>query len=209
MRLWVEIGNQQEPYSIGDVSASSWGCELKYLHMAESVLCSKSASSWGCELKGMQHFVSAKDKTVSLFVRLWVEILKIICQNHKIASASSWGCELKYSSRSFPFRFYGQPLREAVSWNNACAKQAVRLEESASSWGCELKCSVWLTYASCRQSASSWGCELKYWWRLQYHEWSWSASSWGCELKYQMGRWRTLECWSASSWGCELKFCDS
>ena len=59
------------------------------------------------------------DKTpiVSLFVRLWVEILCVVSLQATFQSASSWGCELKY------FLLW---KHMQVCW-------------SASSWGCELK----------------------------------------------------------------------
>ena len=77
---------------------------------------------------------------VSLFVRLWVEIVfnssrslleirqplrEAVSWNifivqgiiKDLLSASSWGCELKYSIIWMKATGKGQPLREAVSWN--------------------------------------------------------------------------------------------
>ena len=98
-------------------SASSWGCELKYmisLHLRnhgrqplrEAVswnvepaydpdLPFSSASSWGCELKYHGQFR----------------------RKYNIQSASSWGCEFKSPG----------PIRSS------------KVLMSASSWGCELK----------------------------------------------------------------------
>ena len=61
------------PYLRHIVSASSWGCELKYFLAKQGAEFQSSASSWGCELK----YVMDNGKTT------------------KQPSASSWGCELK------------------------------------------------------------------------------------------------------------------
>ena len=98
-------------------SASSWGCELKY-NMSKALLNSicqplreavswndtlidnmsfrmLSASSWGCELKYFSDISPHLFNTVSLFVRLWVEIVFQFPLTRTRVSASSWGCELK------------------------------------------------------------------------------------------------------------------
>ena len=104
----------------GDLSASSWGCELKYLICENSSWENLSASSWGCELK----------------------FLKIIQISIAFLSASSWGCELKcFAHCCFSF-LCRQPLREAVSWNATTPAALEVLPSSASSWGCELKYKV-------------------------------------------------------------------
>ena len=54
---------------------------------------------------------------VSLFVRLWVEMLSVSSVMFSVLSASSWGCELKCNPSTHTNSLYGQPLREAVSWN--------------------------------------------------------------------------------------------
>ena len=123
--------------------------------------------------------------TVSLFVRLWVEIGYGQKFNYIWGgSASSWGCELKWRGS------YG----------------TYHDQSSASSWGCELKFPTIRIILACFQSASSWGCELKFrsadrddcvrevslfvrlWVEIEqirlYTVWMMSASSWGCELKY-------------------------
>ena len=144
--------------------------------------------------------------TVSLFVRLWVEIKK---QRYPVPvfhpSASSWGCELKYAIGIQSEWINSQPLREAVSWNriikgqvSACPCQPLR---EAVSWNSSDTCLITILWPS----ASSWGCELKYMSVYINMPKNMSASSWGCELKYQELFRPLLPFQSASSWGCELK----
>ena len=141
-------------------SASSWGCELKYSWMQRKYVSYsqplREAVSWNTSMKPVLSLTSRQplreavswnefdafdfsDAFVSLFVRLWVEIVYVRLVRNITPSASSWGCELKSSQcRSLP-RTFRQPLREAVSWNmTSHAMQITRLA-SASSWGCELK----------------------------------------------------------------------
>ena len=56
------------------LSASSWGCELKYYYFVQKFSQNRSASSWGCELKYIINNAQIAAYIVSLFVRLWVEI---------------------------------------------------------------------------------------------------------------------------------------
>ena len=106
------------------MSASSWGCELKWHYFWKRKSNHQSASSWGCELKYYEKDESGNQTLVSLFVRLWVEI-RIQTQDRRCTvSASSWGCELKFLQ-----------LGAAISHL-----------PSASSWGCELKCPVHPSY---------------------------------------------------------------
>ena len=76
-------------------SASLWGCELKYVVYRTASDKERSASLWGCELKCGTVDCLFYRKSVSLLVRLWVEI----CYSPRVAvyglSASLWGCELK------------------------------------------------------------------------------------------------------------------
>ena len=109
VRLWVEMKTQWYGRS-KVVSASSWGCELKYYVLIPPVLQSASASSWGCELKcvsclrrtictrqPLREAVSwnvfiiilVRPVTVSLFVRLWVEISRECSRGTGGRSASS------------------------------------------------------------------------------------------------------------------------
>ena len=73
VRLWVEITILSSSF-ITYSSASSWGCELKYAMNNGMLTGFKSASSWGCELKSSDADPFYADTTVSLFVRLWVEM---------------------------------------------------------------------------------------------------------------------------------------
>ena len=169
------------------MSASSWGCELKYSINYRDSHCSfcqplreavswnneytqkatpadKSASSWGCELKCKYGIVFFRQSL----------------------SASSWGCELKYESNqnslvqspvSLFVRLWVeisshtpnnrilscQPLREAVSWNTKslvkCGKASSQPLREAVSWNSTITKAKQLEM----RSASSWGCELKCW----------------------------------------------
>ena len=149
VRLWVEINRILREIQRKKLSASSWGCELKYFHISidygescqplrEAVswniilvrtrFCQlPSASSWGCELKYM--FVKHRMDMflVSLFVRLWVEMRIFSLRSHMSQSASSWGCELKYNRAGRRWLTRGQPLREAVSWNAWKIFQEIKL----------------------------------------------------------------------------------
>ena len=159
--------------SIGGVSAirssaSSWGCELKYRGTLPRHNLHWSASSWGCELKCVYRWSAVHDSPVSLFVRLWVEMLITISLRVTNMSASSWGCELKYADTD----------------SIHCDLQ------SASSWGCELKYLSKYTTEVRYMSASSWGCELKCGIPGSNRWLGKSASSWGCELKFL--RWNQL-----------------
>ena len=76
VRLWVEITAQKSNMTMELTSASSWGCELKYEEMRNSICHQRQplreAVSWNdfkCKFKPRS--------TVSLFVRLWVEIIKL------------------------------------------------------------------------------------------------------------------------------------
>ena len=144
------------------MSASLWGCELKYYSVGCLQSFYQSASLWGCELKCMNYLLTVcfqsqppceavswnvwciysigSDKLVSLLVRLWVEIRYSVCRSRTVASASLWGCELKW------------------------CKQTNYLERwrSASLWGCELKYIPFAGRLCRRGSASLWGCELKF-----------------------------------------------
>ena len=51
VRLWVEMHNQYRCKSSGKLSASLWGCELKFERASSPFARFPSASLWGCELK--------------------------------------------------------------------------------------------------------------------------------------------------------------
>ena len=131
-------------------SASSWGCELKYRLRSKPRNVHRSASSWGCELKYLAAIMRWYFCVVSLFVRLWVEILRHWPCDGITGSASSWGCELKfYETLKENGILPCQPLREAVSWNNLVVIGIKKSMRSASSWGCELKLSCMNERAVC------------------------------------------------------------
>ena len=118
--------------------AVSWNFEVQI----EMIASGKSASSWGCELKYLLHILFYYIQIVSLFVRLLVEITvekfsmsDIRCQPLREAvswnmtcdtlylttrsSVSSWGCKLKYEqSYGYKFRITGN-CRENFAWKNS------------------------------------------------------------------------------------------
>ena len=205
VRLWVEM---TITFSDGDSekSASSWGCELKYLELYYQPQAFRrqplrEAVSWNVTIRCSYNNVVCQPlreavswnvlialntvlAVVSLFVRLWVEM------------SDNWRLR-KMTNR--------QPLREAVSWNNFSLHNGWLSILSASSWGCELKYNnksaisatdnvslfvrLWVEIPHARtsnnssMSASSWGCELKCIRSSGIHFCHRSASSWGCELK--------------------------
>ena len=139
VRLWVEIYLQTN-MSLNTLSASSWGCELKYSIPLFQKEKRKSASSWGCELKWELSHGSHYRSHVSLFVRLWVEMSNCIspgrCYHRQpLREAVSWN-RTDLIASPIPL---SQPLREAVSWNIRIMFERNWRWESASSWGCELK----------------------------------------------------------------------
>ena len=139
VRLWVEITDCRLLVWIRLLSASSWGCELKFALITPPETSISSASSWGCELKY---------KNIVLPMLKWGQPLR---------EAVSWNILLFVHFFSTP----RQPLREAVSWNTKILFFRCWNGSSASSWGCELKC-FWQDYSRYSSlSASSWGCELK------------------------------------------------
>ena len=79
----------------GSLSASLWGCELKYHQKYLINGMDTSASLWGCELK-WRYFCS---------------------QLQPDPSASLWGCELKFCYFFPGHSLLSQPPCEAVSWN--------------------------------------------------------------------------------------------
>ena len=96
VRLWVEISaiTASAPWT---VSASSWGCELKYLYTLDTLFLwrqpLREAVSWN-------------------IYRNW-------CCIYRYKSASSWGCKLKYEqSYGYKFRITGN-CRENFAWKNS------------------------------------------------------------------------------------------
>ena len=97
VRLWVEMSSERLTSSFL-LSASSWGCELKY-HCHYDILISSSVSLFVRLWVEISVSVSpVKTDFVSLFVRLWVEITITKVPQQEMRSASSWGCELKFLS---------------------------------------------------------------------------------------------------------------
>ena len=209
-----------------------------------------SASSWGCELKYLITWIPNIASTVSLFVRLWVEILRclrIYCFSIVSLFVRLWVEILThYHKKHSPIvslfvrlwveihtltvfwkAFSCQPLREAVSWNveklNGMSEgqsQPLREAVSWNVWNCititddtvSLFVRLWVEIQIsgrqwCRiRSASSWGCELKWpdivpvFWRILV---SLFVRLWVEILKQKL---KSHMRQSASSWGCELKW---
>ena len=94
MRLWVEIACSNFIIVLL-LSASLWGCELKYRYNTRQSESRRQplyeAVSWN-----NTDVVPVHSLVVSLFMRLWVEILKTDLTISGILSASLWGCELKW-----------------------------------------------------------------------------------------------------------------
>ena len=98
VRLWVEIYFRLCSWLCDNWSASLWGCELKCPPRTYTKQTCVSASLWGCELKYQEHHTSFAMTTVSLLVRLWVEI---------------------HITRIRGIMRMRQPPCEAVSWNTS------------------------------------------------------------------------------------------
>ena len=138
VRLWVEILMQLLSSCLPQ-SASSWGCELKCVSCLRRTICTRQplreAVSWNVFI-----IILVRPVTVSLFVRLWVEITvekfsmsDIRCQ--PLREAVSWNIKGVFSGNwrqvslfvrlwveiwhatPYTLRQDRQPLREAVSWN--------------------------------------------------------------------------------------------
>ena len=183
VRLWVEISGFPSGLKGGVRSASLWGCELKcskkYLsiHILRQPPC--EAVSWNIAIVSIFSI-----DTVSLLVRLWVEINNLIkqlvpslvsllvrlwveiaipalsCSARNVSLLVRLWVEISYFYLII-LRKLGQPPCEAVSWNNFYISIRIALVTSASLWGCELKCIELVNTCGCFRSASLWGCELK------------------------------------------------
>ena len=141
VRLWVEIPRLSRNFWTDNCQplreAVSWNAAAPYgrfLYMGSQPL--REAVSWNIEIT-----YNVTEQVVSLFVRLWVEILLILviletnyCQ--PLREAVSWNV----NSINTELANCGQPLREAVSWNFYSLMTISVNLMSASSWGCELKC---------------------------------------------------------------------
>ena len=162
VRLWVEIRIQPSWIHWYPSSASSWGCELKWLwaaDMTKTARCQplREAVSWNSHASRCLLLSNSQPLREAVS---WNLTMLQICLR-VLSSASSWGCELKYDRILESYKGIRQPLREAVSWNYVMIPRAALACQSASSWGCELKCWCMYNRWNIRMSASSWGCELK------------------------------------------------
>ena len=162
VRLWVEMSRCSSKASSIFLSASLWGCELKWKYYVSICCYSRQppceAVSWN-----MSSLEFNMIGVVSLLVRLWVEMYK---RNNYFAlcmSASLWGCELKCLrgndlvtpvSVSLLVRLWVEMSRSYSYFLNSFVSLLVRL------WVEIIDHSVRI-YAN-PLSASLWGCELKY-----------------------------------------------
>ena len=170
----------------GIMSASSWGCELKYGHCygrrRNTSQPLREAVSWN---------INSRPRDTRYF-------------SQPLREAVSWNTNALRPLR----KMLRQPLREAVSWNVYDYFPCKTLRSSASSWGCELKCllpwaTVWTNSQPLREAVSwnesvkkklSDGNDVSLFVRLWVEIWTLlrtetehqSASSWGCELKYKL-----------------------
>ena len=183
VRLWVEISIYHHLLSNVWLSASLWGCELKYLRINYNVIKSWSASLWGCELKCDTVLLLLMTYHVSLLVRLWVEIRIINSYSKKEqgqppCEAVSWNfstfirmceecsqppCEaVSWNSTAFwlSSAFKSQPPCEAVSWNNLPIRLFHFLPGQppceAVSWNINSQCSTILIHGQPPCEAVSW-----------------------------------------------------
>ena len=176
-------------------SASLWGCELKYLIFLSFRFNHSSASLWGCELKCAWCIFRTIRCIVSLLVRLWVEIILLVCF---------------YPNKT------SQPPCEAVSWNAICTKHLLLYLRQppceAVSWNLETKLTKTLQRSQPPCEAVSWNyiislfvstlqcqppCEAVSWnvlFSVNKKRNTKSASLWGCELKYIRCRTKSIDC---------------
>ena len=93
--------------------AVSWNVRRRRTHKPNICQPPREAVSWNI----LWYVRVTRPFTVSLLVRLWVEIdIKGVVDNG-YPSASSWGCELKCREYNVNYDYLSQPPREAVSWN--------------------------------------------------------------------------------------------
>ena len=161
VRLWVEITSPDRLYR-AYVSASLWGCELKWSHIHLLSNYTPSASLWGCELKWVTAWARQRLKRQPPCEAVsWNNSAKFlasvrICQPP--CEAVSWNIELfalclfwpvsllvrlwveMQAFRRVHLSLSRQPPCEAVSWNVQKQLSAASGDLSASLWGCELKC---------------------------------------------------------------------
>ena len=183
VRLWVEIIRIFSSFGVR-MSASLWGCELKY----------------GICLIFQLFFRQPPCEAVS-----W-NIVSALITFFRILSASLWGCELKYHMSYVVTQTESrQPPCEAVSWNML---EYVTEEGTTVS----LPVRLWVEICVCRCFFGKWDVSLpvRLWvemlrinLRLEPLIVSLPVRLW-VEIRKWLLR-REL-CWSASLWGCELKY---
>ena len=163
VRLWVEITQTSDSPSGVISSASSWGCELKLDRLKQNawLICQplREAVSWNI----LFCCVTSRELSVSLFVRLWVEIrkgrtgrmLRTVSLFVRLwVEMSTCKQFIKENLVSLFVRLWVEIIISSIHWFRP---------SSASSWGCELKYDLYtLDGTFVDTSASSWGCELKY-----------------------------------------------
>ena len=165
-----------------------------------------SASSWGCELKYRYNYELDDVADVSLFVRLWVEMPRVGSSNgfHRrqpLREAVSWN-DYDIEGNSVKLR---QPLREAVSWNiTALYKNRGFLCQplrEAVSWNVRISVIVLIVSGQPLREAVSWNDEVEKAVQEVSGQPLREAVSWNTVGKPK----KSDNQMSASSWGCELK----
>ena len=187
-------------------SASLWGCELKCISLCSQIF-NKSqppceAVSWNVPVCSSYHFLPSVsllvrlwveithiyngliDRHVSLLVRLWVEICwysrtELVFRSQPPCEAVSWNIQNKLL---FIF-LYCQPPCEAVSWNDEVIG---KLKRQIGQPPCEAVSWNVFCYKSMPQIKTV-SLLVRLWVEMLYAYvsciFSWSASLWGCELK--------------------------
>ena len=164
-------------------SASSWGCELKWEKRRVATKATPSASSWGCELKYGHCYGRRRNTSQPLREAVSWNIVKsfdlCIYIGQPLREAVSWNI----NSRPRDTRYFSQPLREAVSWNvydtllgEGKIRQPLR---EAVSWNVDPALGIMVPTGQPLREAVSWNIGEQ----QAAVEQSKSASSWGCELK--------------------------
>ena len=180
--VWVEIDRRLMTLR-GNVSRSTWACELKWrsikkcsrlsghaprervswntaiLQIARNSRVTLHVSVW-VEMKLIAS--NLKKSTVTLHVSVWVEILFVSFSALSRPSRSTWACELKL---------------HGCWWNDS--RNVVTLHVSV--W-VEITMQ-WLDFSTLG-SRSTWACELKSYGSPSYIRWIASRSTWACELKF-------------------------
>ena len=186
-------------------SASLWGCELKYAWwtIEKSVDNVSLLVRLWVEMKKIVELL--QEKRVSLLVRLWVEICCVYNNHpHKVVSllVRLW-VEIKLIELRLLIASR-QPPCEAVSWNYWNSTRCFNILPSASLWGCELKynCSV-VNLLLISQPP----CEAVSWNVFQWCQHGWVCVSLLVRLWVEITSFTTCNPLysSASLWGCELK----